>query len=503
MLSNNRCSSGRISLALTTEYTALNTEFLRLKHIWLGRYQHDPVAFAIDHIPGIDLAEYQADELRALAEHGREAVRGPRGCGKTMPAALAFWWFVCVSEHMGVDWKAPTTAGSWDQVRTYLWPEIHKWHRELNWDKIGLDRPRRDQELLKFGLTMNFGEGFGKATNDPALIEGAHASRILMVIDEGKSVVDDIWDAGEGFFSSPGEYFMFALSTPGAPAGRFYDIHSRKAGFEDWHTTHITIEQAIAAGRVTEKWRAARENQWGADSRIYRSHVLAEFAGEEDGVIPLAWVEAAMERWKALDLNDYTATLVSVDVSDGGEDDTVLALRAGPVITKLVRPRQADLVHLAELVQNRVPVHGTAVVDSIGVGAGVLAQLSRVKGITAHGFVASERTNRKDKSGEFGFPNKRSAAWWNLREMLDPQNGEDLALPDDDLLLGDLTSPRWREAAGGKIQIESKDEIRKRLGRSTDSGDSVVMAFFDQHMGRKIHGWTPDQDLSRSSPWKV
>lgn len=173
------------------------------------------------------------------------------------------------------------------------------------------------------------------------------------------------------------------------------------------------------------------------------------------------------------------------------------------MITKLVRPRQADLVHLAELVVNRVPTHGTAIVDSIGVGAGVLANLNRVKSIKSYGFVASERTKRKDRSGEFGFINKRSAAWWNLREMLDPVNGDNLALPDDDLLLGDLTSPRWREAAGGKIQIESKDEIRKRLGRSTDSGDSVVMAFWEEKAGRRIEGWTPDADLTRSSGWKV
>jgi hypothetical protein len=50
----------------------------------------------------------------------------------------------------------------------------------------------------------------------------------------------------------------------------------------------------------------------------------------------------------------------------------------------------------------------------------------------------------------------------------------------DDLLIGDLTAPRWSVNSSGRIQIESKDDIRKRLGRSTDSGDAVVQAFFDQ-----------------------
>jgi len=51
------------------------------------------------------------------------------------------------------------------------------------------------------------------------------------------------------------------------------------------------------------------------------------------------------------------------------------------------------------------------------------------------------------------------------------------ALPPDDDLIGDLTAPRWKIQSGGKIIIESKDDIKKRLGRSTDTGDSVVMAF--------------------------
>jgi hypothetical protein len=46
-------------------------------------------------------------------------------------------------------------------------------------------------------------------------------------------------------------------------------------------------------------------------------------------------------------------------------------------------------------------------------------------------------------------------------------------------LTGDLTAPHWRVMSGGKILIESKDEIRKRLGRSTDDGDAVVQAYYE------------------------
>src|SRR5439155_17623492 len=76
--------------------------------------------------------------------------------------------------------------------------------------------------------------------------------------------------------------------------------------------------------------------------------------------------------------------------------------------------------------------------------------------------------------------NRRAATWWALREALDPETGAGIALPPDPALVADLAMPRWRlanRAGAGAIQIEAKDEIRKRLGRSPDRGDAVVMAW--------------------------
>jgi hypothetical protein len=87
----------------------------------------------------------------------------------------------------------------------------------------------------------------------------------------------------------------------------------------------------------------------------------------------------------------------------------------------------------------------------------------------------------KDMSGELGFINKRAASWWRLRELLDPANKPTLALPPDDELTGDLTSPKWRITSTGKIQIEAKEEAKKRIGRSPDAGDAVVYAVWSEY----------------------
>ncbi len=483
--------------------TAKTDQLVHLRQTHVQQWVNDPVKWVEDCITfdeGQGLTDYQKEELAALPEHHRVAVRGPRGSGKTMPAALVFWWFATTRELLGVDWKIPTTAGSWDQIRLYLWPEIHKWYKRIRWDVLQMPQPVLGRDLLTYHLKLGNGEGFGRATDDPALIEGAHASHMLVIIDEGKAVADGIWDAVEGFFANPGEHYAYALSTPGAPAGRFSDIHHRKPGYEDWHPIHVTKDQAVNAGRVTQEWVDQRVKQWGVDSQLYRSHVLAEFAGEEDGVIPLAWVEAAIERGRNLD-RKVRPERFGVDVADTGDDQSVIAWRDHWDCYKLeiFPPAEADVLLLAERVINRAVKGSTVVVDSIGVGAGTYRALARAKDINAVSFVAGAKTNRRDSSGEMKFANKRSGAWWNLRELLHPESGEPVSLPDDPQLLGDLTAPRWREVAGGKIQIEAKIDIKKRLGRSTDVGDAVVMVFWEEKRHKGMAGADLTSDLGKPS----
>jgi hypothetical protein len=123
-----------------------------------------------------------------------------------------------------------------------------------------------------------------------------------------------------------------------------------------------------------------------------------------------------------------------------------------------------------------------AIIDVIGIGAGVCDRL-REMGFKITGFNAGTATKRKDRAGELEFENNRSAAWWHLRELLDPAYGPTLALPPDDELIGDLTAPRYSVTSRGRIQIEKKDDIRKRIGRSTDAGDAVVQACFGSQRG--------------------
>ena len=90
-------------------------------------------------------------------------------------------------------------------------------------------------------------------------------------------------------------------------------------------------------------------------------------------------------------------------------------------------------------------------------------------GLNAQGVNFGEGTDERDASGRLGFVNVRAWAYWSMREALDPQRGHELALPPDPELLADLAAPRW-SIQSGRIKIESKEDIVKRIGRSPDCG---------------------------------
>jgi hypothetical protein len=116
----------------------------------------------------------------------------------------------------------------------------------------------------------------------------------------------------------------------------------------------------------------------------------------------------------------------------------------------------------------------------------VIANELRKRGRSVVDFVASERTDMRTRGGQLGFTSVRDAAWWNLREMLEPGSGFNLAIPPGEQLTADLLAPRWEEVQGGKIKVEAKKEIRKRLERSTDEGDSVVQSYWLARVAPKV-----------------
>lgn len=431
---------------------------------------------------------YQEDILRQFVEHKRIAVRGPHGLGKT---ALSSWVVLWGMVAFNTDVKIVTTASAWRQLTKFTWPEIRKWASKADWGAIGVEL-RRNKELLELSIKLPGKEAFAVASDNPALIEGAHASMLIYVFDEAKAIPVGTWDAAEGAFSGAGQdtqqdAYALAISTPGEPSGRFYDIHARKPGLDDWKTRHVTLEEAIAAGRISREWAEQRKTQWGESSAVYQNRVLGEFAdSSEDSVIPLRWIELANERWRECGGRGTGVVSYGVDPARYGEDKTAICRLVGTVCEEIKYYAKQSTMETAGRVISLVDKDTLVAIDVIGVGAGVYDRLNELQYKVIAVNVA-ESTDLKDASGKLEFVNLRSAAWWILRDALDPEGDNPLALPIDDILTGDLTAPTWTYTSTGKIKVESKDDIRARIGRSTDAADCLALALIAAKVGNRRH----------------
>lgn len=202
-------------------------------------------------------------------------------------------------------------------------------------------------------------------------------------------------------------------------------------------------------------------------------------AAEDDEwqLIPTDWILLAQQRWRERPRPDTPMTSLGVDVARGGKDNTVLSPKHGNWFDKqILHPGTStpDGELVANLAVKTVRDGAVINIDVIGVGASAYDFLSKAYGNTVplNSSCASDET---DKTEQLSFKNGRAEWWWKFMEALDPKSGEDYAIPDDDELTEELCGVRWK-MSGGKIQIEDKQKLKERIGRSPDKGDSLVYA---------------------------
>ena len=211
-----------------------------------------------------------------------------------------------------------------------------------------------------------------------------------------------------------------------------------------------------------------------------------DFTATEDDaagqLIPTSWVQAAIERWETQPQPEgVPLSAIGVDVARGGGDKTVITKRYGHWFGmplkyegRLTQDASSVVQKILENVtekERNVPI----LIDLAGVGASPY-DLLQEHGFKVDGFNSASRSTFRDISGRLTFVNRRAEAWWKFREALDPSSDENIAVPPDPELIADLTAPTWKLTAQG-IKIEEKDAIIKRLGRSPDAGDAVVMNY--------------------------
>ena len=241
----------------------------------------------------------------------------------------------------------------------------------------------------------------------------------------------------------------------------------------------------------------------------YRSLLMGgfktSFKDQDNQVIPTAWVLRAQSRWTSQPPKEVPMCSIGVDASGGGNDPMVIARRFDGWFDRLIKIPGKDIPMdragswCAGQILSYRRDNALIVVDLGGGYGSSMYEHLKANEVETKGYKGATSTTKRSVEGKLKFSNTRSAAYWLMREALDPgqPGGSPIMLPDDPELVADLTAPTFEPTPQG-IKVEKKEDVCDRLGRSTDSGDAVVMAWFEgeRHASAALE-WMEQGDWKR------
>lgn len=425
----------------------------------------DPVFFAKE-VLGISLWSRQREILRSVRDNPRTAVKSCHASGKSYVSAVAVCWFLACHEGSEV----ATTAPTYRQVEKVLWAEVRiLWKRAI---ARGFPLPGR-----LYATEIKIADkwtAFGFSTDDPDRFQGLHAPFILVVLDEASGIKPEMWAGIEGVLSG-GHARLLSIGNPTDPTSQFaaeYASLPLRARFtiSAFDTPNLKAGRTIVPGLISPEWVEARRKGWGEQSPLYQSRVLGNFPTQSiDTLIPLAWIEQAQQRWH--DTADEGPVELGVDVARFGDDDTVFALRKGIRVRIALEANGIDEMDTAGRAMRMAKDEGVTSlkVDATGgYGTGVVDRIKE-DGMQVHGMNSSNGSRDPDQ-----FYNIRAEWFWDLRERF--RDGRIALDPDDTDTAHELSVLKYK-FKGSRIVIESKEDLKKRLGKSPDRADAVMLAF--------------------------
>jgi hypothetical protein len=366
------------------------------------------------------------------------------------------------------DCRVVLTANTNSQLRTKTWPEVAKWFRmaiNAHWWSVNATsitvRQRAHERMWRADIIP-------WSEHNTEAFAGLHnkGKRIVVIYDEASAIADKIWEVTEGALTDEDtEILWLAFGNPTQNTGRFRECFGRYQ--HRWKTFQIDSRTVVGTNKAQiEKWI----DDYGEDSDFVRVRVRGEFprAGSTQ-FIPSDAV-AACRKYKAEGFESMPKIL-SVDVARFGADQTVMGLRQGRRfrILKTFRGLPVDQVaaRTIELMEQERP--DLTVVDGGGVGGGVV-DVIRAHG---HGRRLHEYNSGHAADDAVKYFNKRAECWGLMRDWLKAG----VEIPDDPELETDLTGPDYFFSAKNQVQLEGKDDMKRRGLASPDKGDNLAMTF--------------------------
>jgi hypothetical protein len=449
-------------------------------------YLSHPVEWQNDRIGG-HIWSVQRRVMESVRDNRRTACYSCHRIGKSRIAAvIAFWW---LDTHKPGEALVVTSAHSSTQVKMALWREMSRIHEQ------GKFQGRMNQTEYWMPIGENGREemvAFGRKPEDSDTtgFQGTYSKCILFIMDESCYIPQTLWDGAETLISNEHSRIL-AIGNPDDPNTEFARIcspgsgwNSIQVGYQD--TPNFTGEDVPADLKdmlIGPTWVEEKRKKWGEGSMLFVSKVLGQFPiSSSEGLIPIQWVKAAQERT----LIPTEPNELGVDVG-GGHDQNIIAHRRGPVVRLFKGDQTPDTMKsLSKVLATLESTNAQkAKVDSIGLGQGIVdraAEMANDQAVKKESPQLAKRASlivgidvREKAEDSEHFINRRAELYWAIRDRF--ESGDIDIDPDDDELANQLVNLRMKRSAG-RVQIEEKEEMKRRLnGKSPDELESLMLSF--------------------------
>lgn len=425
-------------------------------------WKENPVEFVRQNFR-VEPQPWQIEALNYIASGDRLTVRSGHGVGKTALDAWVIIWFISTR----MPCKVLVTAPSMPQLRDVLWMEIKHWIGQMPGPMAAqyqLHSSEQDLRLVLIG-SQSFATGRTARKESPESLQGFHSPNLLVLADEGSGIEDIVYEVIQGALSSPNSKCLIT-SNPTKRSGYFYETHTNLQSI--WKSMRVGCHESTL---MSPTYIEEVAQSFGIESNAYRIRVMGEFPiDDDDALFPQSLLEAATRR--DIPPDDGYEPVWGLDVARFGDDQTALCKRRHNELLEPVKTwKGRDTMEVTAIILNEYETSSLKpseiIVDAVGLGAGVYDRL-RELGLPARAINVGESPSAKDR-----YRNLRAELYWRAREWFSSLM---VKIPEDTALIVELSRLKYKSPTG-KLEIEKKEDMKKRGLKSPDRSDAFVLTF--------------------------
>jgi hypothetical protein len=439
--------------------------------------------------------------------------------------------------------KVALTAPTDRQVKNIMMPEISRLYRNMVASGFGFMAGQLNTYNVKSENEEWFLTGFKADEHKHEAWSGFHAVNTCFIVTEASGLAETVYQAIEGNLQGNSRLLLVFNDNTGTGYANASQYKKGWSAFrlDSLNAPNVVLKKIVIPGQVDWNWVNARVSEWctviseddfkaeegdfhweNEDGRIlYRPNDLfrVKVRGmapkiSQGALVPPEWVLLANERWRLQQKEKWKITKplrLGVDVAGMGRDSSSWCHRFGHYVSHFdmihsggAADHMAVLGRTVSIMKTNTNafegLHAQAFIDTIGEGAFMVSSLNELVNGSEEKKADKEYAWLKDKyfgvkyswkpeykgkqlkdaTGQYSFFNMRAYLHWAVRDWLDPKNKTGAMLPEDSEIFQALTQIQWFFRSDGSIQIEKKEEIKKRFGYSPDKWDGLANTFYPQ-----------------------